>query len=82
MGSGLPINGRLLSKLPPLERLSSLSEMSDNDDEAPDRLVWAGMISNESVLMDDNEIFRLFAPGLEDLIPGDFSEISLFLGWK
>ena len=70
----------LASTFPPLARFSSFSEISDKKNAVPVRLVGVETISNESVLIDDNETFRLFVPDFDDFIPGDFNEFSLFLG--
>ena len=71
--SELPIDFTLVSKLLPFDRLSSLSEMSAKKNNVPDRFVGVETTSNESVLVDDSDVFRLFVPDFDDFIPGDFN---------
>ena len=80
IGSGLPVTCKFVTKPPPLGRTSSFSAMSDKKKDVAVFLVGVETISHGSVVNEDEEIFLVFVPDLDDFIPGDFSEFSLFLG--
>ena len=81
IGSGLPANEEeFLSRPPPFDSLSSFSEISDNDNDAPCFLAGELIISNDSDDIDDKEIFLPLVLDFDVLIPGDFNEMSVFRG--